>query len=104
MSNFENPALDLKKTIIITSSASALPISAGYLYAVIFLKTYNINKSIMVCHQRSQKVRDDFAKMGAKWGSSFVEMRMGTFGGGCFGNMAKMTRKVFLMMSRNREK
>ena len=38
----------------------------------------------MVCHQRSQKVRDDFAKMGAKWGSSFVEMRMGTFGGGMF--------------------
>ena len=29
MSNSENPALDLKKRNIITSSASALPISAG---------------------------------------------------------------------------
>ena len=36
----------------------------------------------MVCQQRSQKVRDNFAKMGTKWGgSSFVEMRMGTFEG-----------------------
>jgi hypothetical protein len=34
MSNFQNPALDLKKRNIITSSASALPISAGYLYAL----------------------------------------------------------------------
>ena len=34
MSNSENPALDLKKTIIITSSASALPIPRGYLYAL----------------------------------------------------------------------
>jgi hypothetical protein len=34
MSNFENPALDLKKTIIITYSASALPIPRGYLYAL----------------------------------------------------------------------
>ena len=34
MSIFENPALDLKKRNIITSSASALPISAGYLYAI----------------------------------------------------------------------
>jgi hypothetical protein len=32
MSNFKNPTLDLKKTIIITSSASALPILRGYLY------------------------------------------------------------------------
>jgi hypothetical protein len=36
MSIFENPALDLKKRNIITSSASALPISAGYLYALCF--------------------------------------------------------------------
>ena len=35
MSNSENPGLDLKKTIIITSSASALPISRGYLYALV---------------------------------------------------------------------
>jgi hypothetical protein len=34
MSNFKNPGLDLKKTIIITSSASALPIPRGYLYAL----------------------------------------------------------------------
>jgi len=34
MSIFENPGLDLKKTIIITSSASALPILRGYLYAL----------------------------------------------------------------------
>ena len=35
MSNFENPALDLKKRNIITYSASALPILRGYLYAVV---------------------------------------------------------------------
>jgi hypothetical protein len=34
MSNFKNPALDLKKRNIITYSASALPIPRGYLYAV----------------------------------------------------------------------
>jgi hypothetical protein len=34
MSIFENPGLDLKKTIIITCSASALPIPRGYLYAL----------------------------------------------------------------------
>ena len=51
MSNFKNPGLDLKKTIIITSSASALPISAGYLYDVILLKTYNIvNIDYLACN------------------------------------------------------
>jgi len=34
MSNFKNPGLDLKKRNIITSSASALPIPQGYLYAL----------------------------------------------------------------------
>jgi hypothetical protein len=34
MSIFQNPGLDLKKRNIITSSASALPIPRGYLYAL----------------------------------------------------------------------
>jgi hypothetical protein len=78
MSFFEKRARDLKFLYIITSSASALPFSRGYLYALGVFYYLIRTESIML---RIHKIAEILQKMGRNLGNLFFKNRDGGFSG-----------------------
>jgi hypothetical protein len=73
MSFFENRARDLKFLYIITSSASALPFSRGYLYALGIFYYLIRTESIML---RIHKIAENLQKMGRILVNLFSQKRV----------------------------
>jgi len=98
MSNFKNPGLDLKKTIIITSSASALPFSAGLPLCSRFLNNAKYKQEHYGLPTKFAKNLQIFCKDGSEtWEVVLCKIGIGTFWG-CF---RTPSRTVFPMMFRN---